>query len=408
MSAWLWPLLATILMQTSVSFLLRLVPTLAPVLTAQAGVTPAFVGHLSAVGTIGSMVFLLAGIPLIRRTGPIRALQVGALLAAAGVALIAVPFWPAIALGSFLIGVGYGPTAPAGSDLVQRFAPKQHRTLIFSVKQAGVPLGGVLAGLMLPPLAAVDWRVAIGVSAAIGLASILLVQPLRERMDTARDRTQALSLSTVLSPTNLLVPLTAMRLSPVLPPLTYVAFCFAVTQGAVVAFFVTYLAVDLGTGLAAAGAAFAVMQATGIFGRVLLGWVADRLGSAVHTLRVLGIASAATMTVIALTTPGWPLWALVALAGLAGITVSSWNGIYLAEVARIVPLPRVGEATAGSTLLTFVGYVVGPSGFALILEATASYRTAFLTTAALSLTATAALWRLASHETSRPTLRPEP
>ena len=210
MSAWLWPLLATVLMQTSVSFLVRLIPTLAPVLTAQAGVTPAFVGHLSAVSTVGSMVFLLAGIPLIRRTGPIRALQIGALLAAIGVALIAVPFWPAIALGSFLIGIGYGPTAPAGSDLVQRFAPKRHRALVFSIKQAGVPLGGVLAGLMLPPLVAIDQRVAIGVSAVIGLGSILLVQPLRGRIDAERDRTQALSLSTVLSPANLLVPLAAM------------------------------------------------------------------------------------------------------------------------------------------------------------------------------------------------------
>jgi MFS family permease len=388
--SWVSILSAAVLLQATSAFHVRIVPTLAPVLTAVADVSPAVVGYVAAIGTAGSMAFLLAGTVLIRRLGPIRAMQVGVLLGTAGSALIAVPFWPALALGSFLIGFGYGPTAPAGSDVLQRHAPRRHRSLVFSIKQAGVPLGGVFAGLVLPPAAAVSWRFAIGLAVVLSLAPIVAVQPLRSRVDAERDAAQAVSLATLLSPANLLLPLAAMRLSPALVPLTYAAFCYAAAQGAVLTFFVTYLALELGQGLAAAGMAFAVMQATGVLGRVLLGWLADRTNAPVRMLALLGVAAAATVTATAVTTPAWPLWSLVALAGVAGITVTSWNGLYLAEVARVVPRTRIGEATSGSTLLTFLGYIVGPSAFALILE-TVGYRTAFFVTAAVALTATAAL-----------------
>ncbi|WP_417276298.1 hypothetical protein [Castellaniella sp.] len=45
-------------------------------------------------------------------------------------------------VGALLIGLGYGPITPA------------HRmSFVFSIKQTGVPLGGVLAGLVVPGLA---------------------------------------------------------------------------------------------------------------------------------------------------------------------------------------------------------------------------------------------------------------
>src|SRR5215204_2541778 len=75
---------------------------------------------------------------------PIRALQIGLGLGGVGVALLALPFFAAPILASFLIGLGYGPSTPAGSDVLQRYAPARHRNLIFSIKQAGVPVGGVL------------------------------------------------------------------------------------------------------------------------------------------------------------------------------------------------------------------------------------------------------------------------
>jgi len=52
-----------------------------------------------------------------------------------------------------------------------------------------------------------------------------------------------------------------------------------------------------------------------------------------------------------------------------GFFGASWNGIYMAEVARLSPPDRVADATSGSTMFTFLGYVVGPSLFALAVPA---------------------------------------
>src|SRR5262245_10927625 len=168
--AWFGALAATLTAQTAASFLSRLIPTLAPVLILEAGFTPTFIGALTANVAFGSMLFLLAGYPLVRRAGPVRALQLGLLLGIAGTGLLAAPSWLGAILASLLIGLGYGPSTPAGSEILQHHAPARHRTLVFSIKQAGVPLGGVAAGLLLPPLAvAADWRWTIVVSIALVL-----------------------------------------------------------------------------------------------------------------------------------------------------------------------------------------------------------------------------------------------
>jgi MFS family permease len=370
------PLVVAIVGQSVVAFLVRMVPTLAPVLIVEAAVAPSFIGYLAAFGTVGSILFYLAGTPLVRRLGPVRVLQAGMLIAAAGTAMLALPVPIVLALGSLLIGFGYAPSTPAGSDVLQRFAPKRHRTLLFSIKQAGVPLGGVVAGVILPPLAVIDWRFAILASIAVALLVTAAIQPLRRRVDRDRNRTQDLSLGTFLAPENLLMPLHALRMSPRIPPLILASICLAAAQGASFAFLVTFF-VGIGLDLTAAGVMFAIVQVTGIFGRILFGGLADRIGSATAMLVAAAISSAVTTAVYAHAAPDWPYWSLALLAAASGVTLSSWNGLMLAEVAAAVPFTRVAEATSGTTLLVFLGYIIGPIGFSLILDAT-SYRAAFL------------------------------
>ena len=381
--AWIGPLAATFLMQATAAFLTRLVPAIAPAVMPELGWTGTAIGYLAAVTTFGSIVFLLTGNPLIRRAGPIRALQIGLLLGGAGAALLAVPVFAAPVAASFLVGLGYGPSTPAGSDVLQRHAPAAHRNLIFSAKQAGVPLGGVLAGLALPPIAeAAGWRATLAFAVLVVLATVAAVQPLRGRIDAGRSRHEPLTPGAFLGLRNLARPIAALASAPGLKRLAFAGACFAVGQGCWVAFLVTYLVADLRLSLTAAGLVFAVMMATGVFGRILLGFVSDRLGSGILTLRLVALTSAATSLALALTGPAWPLWALALLAGVGGVTVSSWNGVQIAEVARLAPRHLVGETAAGSTVLIFIGYIVGPSAFAALVSATGRFDLAFTVVAA--------------------------
>jgi MFS family permease len=316
------------------------------------------------------------------------------LVAGLGTALLTSSLAFGLILGSILIGLGYAPSTPAGSDVLQRFAPKKHRALIFSIKQAGVPLGGMLAGIILPPLVLIDWRLAILASAVLALVVAIAIQPLHRRVDRERDRSQDLSLGTFLAPENLLMPINALRMSPRIPPIVIASFCMAAAQGATFAFLVTFLVTKIGLDLTRAGAIFSIVQVTGIFGRILLGGLADRLGSASSTLRATAAASSVTTVLFAFVAPDWSFWSLAALAAVTGVTISSWNGLVLAEIAAIVPLARVAEATAGTTLLIFLGYIVGPMMFSLILDASESYPLAFLSLSVLTAVGAAILVRV--------------
>src|SRR5439155_15189169 len=136
-----------------------------------------------------------------------------------------------------------------------------HRNLIFSIKQAGVPLGGVLAGLVLPTLVeGFGWRAALVFGVIVSIATVLAVQALREQVDGHRDRAQQVSLSAFLALDNMLRPVRALMAAPALRPLLVAGICFALGQGVWLTYLVTSLVTNFGMSLPAAGFVFAITQ----------------------------------------------------------------------------------------------------------------------------------------------------
>src|SRR3546814_17046802 len=81
-----------------------------------------------------------------------RTLQLMLILGAASMALFLHSSVSIALLACFLMGLSNGTANPAGSEVLQRYSPPGKRNLIFSIKQAGVPLGGVIAGLAIPAM----------------------------------------------------------------------------------------------------------------------------------------------------------------------------------------------------------------------------------------------------------------
>lgn len=392
MPVWLTALGAALLMQTSAAFLTRVFPVMGPVLTDAVGVAPERIGILASVTSFGTMVYLVAGGDLLPRLGAVRTLQVGVCVGTAGLLAAVLGSWEALLLAAFLIGVGYGPSPPAGSDILNRHAPPGRRGLVFSIKQSGVPLGGAVAGVLVPAmLVLADWRAACAAAAAVALAPIAVVQPVRAAIDADRDRHHPLLLSEALRLRSLMRPFRAVAGGPVMLATTYAGFCFAIAQGCLFAFVVTFLASGLGIQLPVAGLAFAVMQGVGVVARIAVGWIADVVGSARLTLLALAVASSAATAAVSGITDVWPTWAIIALAGAAGFAAASWNGVYLSEIAAAATEGMVGHATSGSTFLTFIGYVVGPIAFGAVVSATGSYQVAFAAASVAPLTGAVSL-----------------
>lgn len=390
--AWVAALAISLTMQTVSAFLTRILPVIAPELTAAAGVTPQSIGILAGFVAGGTMWFLIGGSLLLAYFGPVRVLQLGALLGAAATAATVTANWWILLIASFAIGVGYGPSPPAGSDILTRATPQGRRALIMSIKQSGVPLGGAIAGLLLPPIAAcAGWRVSLLAAAALAIVSAAAVQPWRERLDANRDVTRPPTAGNLFSPANLKAPFVVFGEIPGILPLTCAGFCFACVQGCILAFFVTQLTIEINLSLAVAGAAFSAMQLSGTFARVVMGWLADRLGG-LRALMLLAIASSAMVFVLSRISPGWSSWLVMLVGIVVGITSTSWNGVYLAEVSRLAPQGRTGDATSGSTFFTFGGYLLAPILFALAIPLAGSYGSCFVVIALVALLAVPALW----------------
>lgn len=85
--------------------------------------------------------------------------------------------------------------------------------------------------------------------------------------------------------------------------------------------------------------------------------------------------------------------AVVLLCVVYGASAFGWNGVYIAEVARVAPEGKVAIATGGSLAVTYFGVVVGPFFFWLIVTVTGSYAIAFGSAALVTCAAAVSILR---------------
>ena len=343
-------------------------PVLAPAAAPTLGVAPAAVGFFVTVVYVGSMIGTVTAGGWVGRFGPILVSQAGLALCLIGLAVGASGVLPAVLAAALILGLGYGPATPASSAILVRAAPPHLLALTFSIKQTGVPLGTAIAGAAVPLLVlALGWQgAALAIAAACGVCALALV-PIRARYDAERNPRAPVSLRSAFSPVALIVR------DRTLLELSLVSFIYGGMQITLLAYLVTFLVETFSLSLVLAGAIMAASQVTSVAARIGWGLFADRVASRRATLGILGIGMGASAISAIAAAPGWPLWALFAFAMAYGATAVGWNGVFLAEVARLAPPGRVSDATGGSAFFTFLGVVVTPPLFHAVLSATSSY-----------------------------------
>jgi predicted MFS family arabinose efflux permease len=357
------------------------IPALAPAVALTLGVSTAQVGYQVGVIYVAAMLGSLSASACVGTFGPSRTGQIAMLLDAAGCVVASIATIPAVVVGSLLIGCAYGLINPAASELLNRYSPPNRRNLIFSIKQTGVPAGGMAAGLVGPTLAlAAGWQAVLW---AVAVACVLVAaaaQPGRAVIDAHRGGPGKLTGFS-------LDALRGVFASPQLRWLALSSFCFSAVQLCVVAFLVALLVEDIGFDLVLAGAMLAVVQVAGAGGRVLWGFVADLLRDGLSVLLGLAVVMAVAALVVVLA-PALPLGLTLAAFVVLGITAVGWNGVYLSEVARLSPAQGVSATTGAAMFVTFTGVVFGPALFSALHGPLRSYTAAYALLVAVSLAAT--------------------
>ena len=333
------------------------VPTIAPKIADALGIPAGRVGFQISLLYLAAMFGSLTAGTSVARLGPCRTGQIAMLLTAAGCMLAAAGNLATLLSGSLVIGAAYGIINPASSDLLMRHVPAARRNLFFSIKQTGVPLGGMIIGLVAPATALrFGWSAPLWIVAATAVALALASQPHRATWDAHRDISVKLSgLS--------LAAFRSLAKNPALLWLSSASLCFAAIQLCLLAFLVVLLVEELGFDLVAAGAILAAVQVVGALGRILWGMLADRLRNGLAVLFGLAVLMAtASAAVIGLST-AWPKILVVAVFQVLGISAVGWNGVFLSEIARLSPPRAIGSTTGAAMFVTFMGVVAGPPLF---------------------------------------------
>ena len=353
-------------------FCFNLAGVYASVVSEDLGIPAQRVGVYLGLVVLTCMLGSLSSSQLLRRHGAMRMIQIGTLLQAVGIEMGAIASPLAMVASALVVGLGNGMVIPAVVHILARNAPPGRMSLSIALTQVGTSIGAALAGASLPSLLeAVAWRPSLLVSVALGVVFVLVMQPLRRAIDRERDPQARMQTRQLFSPWML-----AIR-DPALRAIGVAALVIAFVASGYTAFIVNYLHLELKYSLVVAGLVLTVSNIGVIIGRLLTGWLSDRLRDPLLVLRGLTLASGLLTIATAMLAHGFASFGL----GIVVLTMTvcqAWFGVFLAAGARRAAPGKVAMTTSGIQLFPIAASVIGPMVFSGLVSLLGSYSNAYL------------------------------
>jgi sugar phosphate permease len=139
------------------------------------------------------------------------------------------------------------------------------------------------------------------------------------------------------------------------------------TGVSLIAFTSILLVQESGWHVGAAGVLLAVALLVSAAGRIVAGWVAQRMRHRVDVIQILAVASGVAVLLLAVSVavfePAVPM-----PAPLAIVMAASGNGVSAGAVSEHVPLALVGTALGVRMTATLAANAVAPIGFGTLLD----------------------------------------
>lgn len=303
---------------------------------------------------------------------PVMLFSLFAVSSAAMVVLAAAQNFAWILVAAMIGGAGAALGNPSTNALISDEVAEGSRGVMVGLKQAGVPAGSILAGVLLPPIALMwGWRPAVlfgAVVAGIGLVgAIRLRRGLPHvRRGEAEDGPNGSDFGVYRS--------TVLRLA-----------LYVLLTGGAVSAVQTYLVLfgvnHAGLKETSAGIAVGLMGLIGMTSRIAAPHLAERLGRPRLFLRVAAAGSLVSVLIIM----GGEHNATLLFVGAAGMGLTGIAANSLAHLLVVSHLPRriAGRASGAVQLGFYLSWVVMPAGFGWLVDLQGSYTTGWIVAACL-------------------------
>ncbi|MBA3375351.1 MAG: MFS transporter [Actinobacteria bacterium] len=359
-----WAVLAAGTAATATSAALGIgLPVLVPVLREEYLLSLGEIGVLLAAGWIGTTLTLLPWGLAADRFGERAVLTIGLLGCAVCVGAAAyAPSFPALLVLLALSGAAGASVNSASGRAVMHWFAADERGLALGIRQTAIPLGGLVAALALPAIAARGGSQAafLFLAGLCGGGAVVGAVVLR-----GREPADGIEADTVVR------TLAGARLWR----LSLGSGLYLYAQVAVIGFGVLFLHDEHGLSEGRAALVIAASQVLAVGFRIGAGRWSDLLGTRIVPLRRVGLAVGAVM-VLAAVLAGGPLVLLVPMLAFAGGLTMAWNGLSFTAAAELAGPVRSGAAIGfQQTVLAAIG-VAAPVLFAATV-AGASWAIAF-------------------------------
>jgi predicted MFS family arabinose efflux permease len=338
------------------------IPSIAPLIREGLDLSVTQAGSFLSAYYIGPVLMSLPAGWLADRWGVRGAMILGQVLIAVGLGAVALaPTFSFIVLILVLAGAGYGVLNPTTTKAGMAWFPPNQRATVVGLKQVGLPFGGALGALVMPPLAlAFGWRAGVGFAAAVVALLALLTWALYRDLPEPESRGPAVprpGFWTVLANRDLwLVGISTL--------------IFAGVQTVFLAFLVLYLHEVVHIELVVAAKYLVAAQVSGAAARIGFGLLSDRFfgGRRRIVLAIAGMGSIACALALSTTAPGSGPWTLAPLAVGIGVFGVGWNGVQHTLMAELAGPRAAGTAVGLGLAISSLGVTVCPPIFGIVVE----------------------------------------
>ncbi|PGO25212.1 MFS transporter [Bacillus cereus] len=264
-----------------------------------------------------------------------------------------------------LIGTFYSVSQPGGSKVILKWFPKEMRGLAMGIRQAGIPIGGALAGVTIPLLTLkFSLSYTINVIATIcivgGLLFFIFYKESSAREHTSREDVRL----------SFWMQLKKVICKKELYPIFITGICMISLQMILVGHFMKFLAVEKSITPILAGKVFSIMLFAGMIGRIILATISDTYykGNRRTPLFICVCISFCLILVVVMSIHTMRLWALFVAIGLLGFFAIGWFSLFMVEVAESANKESVGLTVSFALTLNQIAIIFVPALFGYIVD----------------------------------------
>ncbi|WP_166703215.1 MFS transporter [Bacillus albus] len=264
-----------------------------------------------------------------------------------------------------LVGMFYSVSQPGGSKVILKWFPKENRGLAMGIRQAGIPIGGALAGVLIP-FFTIQYNVtyAINSMACICIIGGLLFFMFYKEPYVQEDaRKEHIKIS-------FWMQLKVVIRKKELYPIYITGICMISLQMVLVGHFMKFLVREQSITSIVAGTVFSVMFFSGMIGRVVLAASSDLFykGNRRTPLFIAVCASIGLILLLVIGIHTITSEVLYVVSALLGFFSIGWFSLFIAEVAELVSEDSVGITVSLALTFNQIAIIVAPILFGYIVD----------------------------------------